>query len=83
MLATRVEVPLGLRVPYQMVWIPLEATLALLVVTAVPFILFHHPWLLGVALPTWSVFRWQAARDPLFLRVWLGQLTYKRYYLHG
>ena len=83
MLPTRIEIPTATTHPYMIAGIPWEATLLLLALVAVPWIVFKNPWTLLVAVPTWSWMRWHARKEPLFLRLWTGQMVFKQYYLHG
>jgi type IV secretory pathway VirB3-like protein len=83
MLPTRVEIPTGLTTIRMIGRIPIEAGILLALLVAVPWIVFHNLWTFLLAVPIWSFFRWHARKDPLFLRLWAGQMRFKRYYAHG
>lgn len=83
MLASRVEIPSGLTTPRMIAGIPLEAGGLLVMIVAFPWVLFHTLWTLLLVIPLWSFMRWNARKDPLFLKLWAGQLVFKKYYHHG
>jgi type IV secretory pathway TrbD component len=63
--------------------IPIEASALLGAVIALCWLAFASWHVVWLSLPAWSFLRYQARKDPLFLRIWAGQLVFKQGYLHG
>jgi type IV secretory pathway VirB3-like protein len=79
-LTDRIEIPSGLVAPRTFAGVPLEAGLMVVCAVALPWIAFQSLWALLVAVPVWAFLRFHSRQDPLFLKLWAGQISFKPYY---
>ncbi len=79
-LTDTVEIPSGLVATRTFAGVPLEAGLLVLCAVALPWIAFHSLWTLLVVVPVYGFLRYHSAQDPLFLKLWAGQISFKPYY---
>jgi type IV secretory pathway VirB3-like protein len=81
-LADTVEIPSGAVQTRTLLGVPTEVTLLLLCLAAIPLLAFRSLWTLLLLPPLWGFCKYQALRDPAFLRLWAGQMQFAAYY-HG
>jgi type IV secretory pathway VirB3-like protein len=81
-LADTVEIPRGAVQTRTLLGVPTEVALLMLCLAAIPFLAFRSLWTLLLLPPIWGFLKWQALKDPAFLRIWAGQIQFAAYY-HG
>ena len=81
-LPATVQIPKGAWHVRTLARLPLEASLGLGTATAIFCLAFHSFKPLLIVVPMWGFLKWQARKDPHFLKTWSGQVKYKPYY-HG
>jgi type IV secretory pathway TrbD component len=60
--------------------VPLKALAVVALVIVGPLFLFHTLWGFPISLPVWGFLRYHTKKEPLFMEIWAGQLSYKTYY---
>jgi len=79
-LAAEIEIPTGAVHQRTLAGLPLEATLLVGLSVALPWLAFHSLWALLTAVPVWGFLKFNSWKEPLFLKFWAGELSYKAYY---
>jgi type IV secretory pathway VirB3-like protein len=77
-----VEIPSGLVTAWTIARVVKKAALLIVLVVAIPWVLFSNLYVLIPVTPVWLWLRYWSQREPLFLELWAGQLACQPYY-HG
>lgn len=79
-LPMRVKIPSGCVQPRLVCGVPLEAVLLLVLLIAVPYLALRIWQVIFLVPVVWGFFKFQSRRDPQFLSVWKGQMSFAKIY---